>query len=74
MQGAFSVTNLSHLHNFYNDQQILHHLTTEDYITHDYSGCVRPQFTIPTLIIWVLDQTKIVNYSYDRCLSISQQI
>ena len=38
-----------------NPQSILKHLKTDDFVKHDYSDCLRPEYTIPGLIASLLD-------------------
>jgi len=56
---ALSLTNLTHIHNNENLQSILKHLKTDEFIKHDYSDCLRPEYTIPGLITSLLDACNI---------------
>ena len=56
---ALSLTNLTHIHNNENLQSILKHLKTDEFVKHDYSDCLRPEFTIPGLIASLLDACNI---------------
>lgn len=63
---ALSLTNLTHIHNNENLQSILKHLKTDEFMKHDYSDCLRPEYTIPGLIASLLDTSNITadNLSY----------
>ncbi len=52
---ALSLTSLTRIHNDENSQSILEHLKTDEFVKHDYSDCLRPEFTIPGLIASLLD-------------------
>jgi hypothetical protein len=52
---ALSLTNLTNIHNNENSQLILEHLKTDEFVKHDYSDCLRPEYTIPGLIASLLD-------------------
>ena len=56
---ALSLTNLTHIHNNENLQSILKHFKTNDFVKHDYSDCLRPEYTIPGLIASLLDACNI---------------
>ena len=52
---ALFLTYLTHIHNDENSQSILNHLRTDEFVKHDYSDCLRPEYTIPGLIASLLD-------------------
>ncbi len=56
---ALSLSNLTHIHNNENLQTILNHLKTDEFVKHDYSDCLRPEYTIPGLIASLLDACNI---------------
>lgn len=64
---ALSLTNLTHIHNNENFQSVLEHLKRDEFVTHDYSDCLRPEYTIPGLIASLLDASNITanKPSYD---------
>ena len=55
---ALSLTNLTHIHNNENLQSILQHFKTDEFVKHDYSDCLRPEYTIPGLIASLVDTCK----------------
>ena len=58
---ALSLTYLTHIHNDENSQSILEHLKTNEFVKHDYSDCLRPEYTIPGLIASLLDASNITS-------------
>lgn len=52
---ALSLFYLTRIHNDENSRSILKHLKTDEYVNHDYSDCLRPEYTIPGLIASLLD-------------------
>ena len=52
---ALSVSQLTQIHNDENSRSILEHLKTDEFVKHDYSDCLRPEYTIPGLIATLLD-------------------
>ena len=56
---AISITYLTRIHNSRNSQLILQHLKTDEFVKHDYSDCLRPEYTIPGLIASLLDASNI---------------
>ncbi|KAL6714255.1 hypothetical protein ACLMJK_007678 [Lecanora helva] len=51
---ALSVSRLTRIHNDENPRSILEHLQTDEFVKHDYSDCLRPEYTIPGLIATLL--------------------
>lgn len=51
---ALSLTYLTTIHTE-NPPSILQHLKADDFVKHDYSDCLRPEYTIPGLIASLLD-------------------
>ncbi len=56
---ALSLTYLTHIHNNENSQSILEYLKRDEFVKHDYSDCLRPEYTIPGLIASLLDGCNI---------------
>ena len=52
---ALSLTYLTNIHNNENSRYILEHLKTNEFVKHDYSDCLRPEYTFPGLIASLLD-------------------
>ena len=55
---ALSIFYLTRIHND-EKQSILKHLKTDEYTKHDYSDCLRPEYTIPGLIASLLDECSV---------------
>lgn len=70
---ALSLTYLTHIHNKENSRLILEHLKTDEFVKSDYSDCLRPEYTIPGLILSLLNACSITanKPSYDF-LSVSK--
>lgn len=52
---ALSLTYLMNIPNDENSQSILEHLKRDEFVKHDYSDCLKPEYTIPGLITILLD-------------------
>ena len=57
---ALLLTNLTHIHNNENLQLILKYLKIDEFVKYDYSDCLRPEFTIPGLIVSLLNIYNII--------------
>ena len=56
---AISITYLTHIRDIGNLQLILGHLKKDEFVKHDYSDCLGPEYTIPGLIVSLLDACNI---------------
>jgi hypothetical protein len=56
---ALPLSSLIHIQNDENLQSILEHLKRDEFVKHDYSDCLRPEYTIPGLIASWLDASCI---------------
>ena len=63
---ALSLTNLIDIRNNENRQSILRHFKKDEFVQHNYTDCLRPKYTIPSLIACLLDVGNITadNLSY----------
>jgi len=52
---AISITYLTHIRDIGNLQLILGHLKKDEFVKHDYSDCLGPEYTIPGVIASLLD-------------------
>lgn len=62
---ALSTTYLIHIRGDENLQSILGHFRTEEFVTHDYSDCLSPEYTIPGLIASLLHPNSITANMYE---------
>jgi len=56
---AISITDLTHIRDIGNLQSILGHLKKGEFVKHDYSDCLESEYTIPSLIVSLLDACNI---------------
>jgi len=56
---ALSIIYLTDIHGHENSQTILDHLKRDEFVKHDYSDCLRPEYTILDLIASLLDACNI---------------
>lgn len=52
---ALSLFYLTRFQNDENSRSILEHFKTDEFVKHDYSDCLRPEYTISGLIAYLLD-------------------
>ncbi|MCJ1456662.1 hypothetical protein MMC28_007024 [Mycoblastus sanguinarius] len=57
---AISITYLTHIHNNENSRLILEYLKKDEFVKHDYSDCLRPEYTIPGLIASLIDSCNMM--------------
>ena len=55
LSDALSITSLIHIHNHENSQLILENLKEDKFVKHDYSDCLKPEYSIPGLIASLLN-------------------
>ena len=46
---------LTYIHDNESPQSIIQYLTRDEFVKHDYSDCLRPEYTIPGLVASLLD-------------------
>ena len=58
---ALSVTYLTYIRDNESPQSILEHLKRDEFVKHDYSDCLRPEYTIPGFIASLLETCNITS-------------